>query len=326
MAKKIIITEQQARSIVGGPIEVSPFSSVVNELMTAGVSVNNAALMHEYGLQRVTLTKKGDVVTLNIVVVSNRNQGNGTRFMEDLTDIADKHGWTLALTPDETFGATSINRLKNFYKRFGFKDNKGRNTDFTISSSMIRPRKSTLYETVNELDLYHGTHADFDHFSEDFYLTGIGEMAYGWGVYLTNSINTAKEYSPGGQIMTVEVPDGKYLNSERIGKDEASKLARAFYRFYLNGKGAEIYKGSEQEFWDYECKYLETVPDGSYMYGTVSTFLGSDKEASEWFHSMGYAGLKFPGHNANTGEKFMNYVIFDANDVKIINKTSTNTL
>ena len=188
------------------------------------------------------------------------------------------------------------------------------------------PQKTELNESIDELDLYHGTHADFDHFSEDFYLTGVGEMAYGWGVYLTNSINTAKEYSPGGQIMTVEVPDGKYLNSERIGKAEASKLARAFYRFYLNGKGAEIYKGSEQEFWDYECKYLETVPDGSYMYGTVSTFLGSDKEASEWFHSMGYAGLKFPGHNANTGEKFMNYVIFDANDVKITKKVQTDSI
>lgn len=186
--------------------------------------------------------------------------------------------------------------------------------------------RDNLYESIDELDLYHGTHADFDQFKEEFYLSGVGEMAYGWGVYLTNSINTAKEYSPGGQIMTVEVPDGKYLNSERIGKAEASKLARAFYRFYLNGKGAEIYRGSEQEFWDYECKYLETVPDGSYMYGTVSTFLGSDKEASEWFHSMGYAGLKFPGHNANTGEKFMNYVIFDAKDVKIINKQKTDSL
>ena len=73
-------------------------------------------------------------------------------------------------------------------------------------------------ESLDELDLYHGTNADFDKFDEKFYLTGIGEMAYGWGVYLSNSINTAKEYGPGGQIMTVEVPDGKYLDSRRISK------------------------------------------------------------------------------------------------------------
>lgn len=178
-------------------------------------------------------------------------------------------------------------------------------------------------ESLDELDLYHGTNADFDKFDEKFYLTGIGEMAYGWGVYLSNSINTAKEYGPGGQIMTVEVPDGKYLDSRRISKSEASKIARAFYKFFLSSEHGQAYKGSEKEFWDYECSCLENVPDGSYLYGTISTFLGSDKEASEWLHSIGYVGLRFPGHNSNTGEKFMNYVIFDANDVKIIKKEQT---
>ena len=175
-------------------------------------------------------------------------------------------------------------------------------------------------ESLDELDLYHGTNADFDKFDEKFYLTGIGEMAYGWGVYLSNSINTAKEYGPGGQIMTVEVPDGKYLDSRRISKSETSKIAHAFYKFFLSSEHGQVYKGSEKEFWDYECSCLENVPDGSYLYGTISTFLGSDKEASEWLHSIGYVGLRFPGHNSNTGEKFMNYVIFDANDVKIIKK------
>lgn len=178
-------------------------------------------------------------------------------------------------------------------------------------------------ESLDELDLYHGTNADFDKFDEKFYLTGIGEMAYGWGVYLSNSINTAKEYGPGGQIMTVEVPDGKYLDSRRISKSEASKIARAFYKFFLSSEHGQVYKGSEKEFWDYECSCLENVPDGSYLYGTISTFLGSDKEASEWLHSIGYVGLRFPGHNSNTGEKFMNYVIFDTNDVKIIKKEQT---
>ncbi len=175
-------------------------------------------------------------------------------------------------------------------------------------------------ESLDELDLYHGTNADFDKFDENFYFTGIGEMAYGWGVYLSNSINTAKEYGTGGQIMTVEVPDGKYLDSRRISKSEASKIARAFYKFFLSSEHGQVYKGSEKEFWDYECSCLENVPDGSYLYGTISTFLGSDKEASEWLHSIGYVGLRFPGHNSNTDEKFMNYVIFDANDVKIIKK------
>lgn len=103
-----------------------------------GVSVNDAALLREYGLDRLTLTKRGDVVTVNMIVASERSKGKGTRFMEALASLADAQGWTLALTPDLTLGATSIARLRRFYKRFGFKDNKGRYTDFTISESMVR--------------------------------------------------------------------------------------------------------------------------------------------------------------------------------------------
>ncbi len=194
---------------------------------------------------------------------------------------------------------------------------------FNLNENIENNSYYHVNESLDELDLYHGTNADFDKFDENFYLTGIGEMTYGWGVYLSNSINTAKEYGHGGQIMTVEVPDGKYLDSRRISKSEASKIARAFYKFFLSSEHGQVYKGSEKEFWDYECSCLENVPDGSYLYGTISTFLGSDKEASEWLHSIGYVGLRFPGHNSNTGEKFMNYVIFDANDVKIIKKEQT---
>ena len=192
-----------------------------------------------------------------------------------------------------------------------------------------RSIRSTLQEAtdIDELQLYHGTNHDFNEFNEEFFLTGIGEMAFGWGVYLTNSKETAKAYGPGGQIMTVEVPDGKYLHSEKIRKDEAMSLARAFYKFYLSGKGGEIYKGSERDFWDYECRYIGESPDGSYLYGTISTFLGSDREASEWLRTMGYVGMKIPGHNANTGEEFLNYLIFSTKDVKIIKKEAvTDTL
>lgn len=103
-----------------------------------GVSVNDAALLQEFGLEHLTLTKRGDLVTVNKIVTAERDKGNGTRFMEALASLADAQGWTLALTPDLSLGATSIARLRRFYKRFGFKENKGRYTDFTISESMVR--------------------------------------------------------------------------------------------------------------------------------------------------------------------------------------------
>ena len=62
--------------------------------------------------------------------------------MQEIIDNADAEGQTITLSPSIDFGATSINRLKDFYKQFGFVENKGRNKDFTISESMYRiPKK-----------------------------------------------------------------------------------------------------------------------------------------------------------------------------------------
>lgn len=114
------------------------FDSAIEDLNKDGISVDDKALIRGYNLSNVTLSKKGDVVILDKLVVADQNNGNGTRFMNNLIAEADANGWTLALTPDDSFGATSVKRLKDFYKRFGFKDNKGRNTDFTINESMVR--------------------------------------------------------------------------------------------------------------------------------------------------------------------------------------------
>ena len=134
-------------SIVGG------FSSAVADLEKDGISVNNKDLLDEYNLSDVTLTKKDDLVTLNKIVVKEKGQGNGTRFMNDLVFEADNKGWTLALTPDDSFGATSVGRLKGFYKQFGFKPNKGQNTDFTINESMVRRPLTENTRALNEKGL-----------------------------------------------------------------------------------------------------------------------------------------------------------------------------
>lgn len=117
------------------------FDSALKQLDEREISIDNPDLLQEYGLRNVTLSRLGDHVTLTHFVAAERGQGNGTRFMEDLSRMADERGWTLALTPDTSFGASSVSRLKKFYKRFGFKDNKGRNTDFYTSESMIRRPK-----------------------------------------------------------------------------------------------------------------------------------------------------------------------------------------
>ncbi len=74
-----------------------------------------------------------------------RNQGLGSKIMRDLTDYADSVGKRMELSPglrDKYHGTTSRNRLVRFYRQFGFKQNKGRNADYSTSETMLRNPQS----------------------------------------------------------------------------------------------------------------------------------------------------------------------------------------
>lgn len=63
-----------------------------------------------------------------------RNNGYGTKILNDICKYSDKKNKPIFLTPDTSFGATSISRLKKFYKSFGFK----KNDDYSVSQSLVR--------------------------------------------------------------------------------------------------------------------------------------------------------------------------------------------
>lgn len=82
----------------------------------------------------------GDIRPGMVVVPKDkRNQGLGTQVMQDLARIADKQGRRIALTPSTDFGGSSVSRLKDFYSKFGFVENKGKNKDFSTRETMLRP-------------------------------------------------------------------------------------------------------------------------------------------------------------------------------------------
>jgi len=87
---------------------------------------------------------------LSRVVIKNdfRNTGVGTKIMEDLVSYADRNKQIIALTPASDFGGNK-NRLVQFYKRFGFKHNKGIYKSYEFKDSMIRYPK--LNETMKPI-------------------------------------------------------------------------------------------------------------------------------------------------------------------------------
>ena len=85
-------------------------------------------------------TKTSLILSRIIVNPENREKNVGTSVMEDLVKYADDHKQIVALTPSSDFGG-NVNRLIQFYKRFGFKMNKGYNKNFEYRDAMIKNPK-----------------------------------------------------------------------------------------------------------------------------------------------------------------------------------------
>lgn len=92
----------------------------------------------ESGIEAFVSERNG-VINLSKIVVpkASRSAGAGTRAMQQLTDYADSTGQRIELTPSADFGGNKA-RLTEFYKRFGFVENRGRNKNYEISEAMYR--------------------------------------------------------------------------------------------------------------------------------------------------------------------------------------------
>ena len=117
-------------------------AKIVNPSTDKAMSVSES-LKSKYPDLSIGVRENDSNIILDKVIVPEKQKGTGTKFMNDLIDDADSKGKPIGLTPSIDFGGNK-RRLTEFYKRFGFIDNKGKNKDFEISESLIRPaNKST---------------------------------------------------------------------------------------------------------------------------------------------------------------------------------------
>lgn len=106
---------------------------------------NDIKVKHGVAELDLRLASNGDI-RLDTMAVAKTGEGAGSRAMKDVIEYADRNGRRVVLSLAEKGyqpiergpKTTSSERLREFYKRFGFVDNKGRNKDFTISDGMIR--------------------------------------------------------------------------------------------------------------------------------------------------------------------------------------------
>lgn len=96
-------------------------------------------------LNGLDIYEDGKSIKLARIVIKDefRGGGIGSEIMNDLINYADKNKKIIVLTPSSDFGGDK-NRLTQFYKRFGFKLNKGIHKSYEYMDLMIR------YPKINE--------------------------------------------------------------------------------------------------------------------------------------------------------------------------------
>ena len=85
-------------------------------------------------------------IKLNMIKIKDKGKWIWSKIMTELIEYADAVNKKIRLTP-EKIDKTSLTKLKSFYKRFGFIENKGSNKDFSISESMYRHPKPKVIKT-----------------------------------------------------------------------------------------------------------------------------------------------------------------------------------
>lgn len=120
--------------------------NLIKEILSESIESWANAIETKYGRKAFHVYEHKDYIKLDTIIVGKENQGNGvgTKVLNELCEYADRLKKRIVLTPgliDKRHGTTSQSRLIEFYKRFGFILNKGRNKDFTISELTYREPK-----------------------------------------------------------------------------------------------------------------------------------------------------------------------------------------
>ena len=133
-----------------------------------------------------------------------RGLGIGSEIMSEIIDYADYNDKKITLTPSTDYGASSVARLKDFYKKFGFVENKGRNKDFEISQLMYRVPKVNKYHLGGDMTKHlapNGKPSNLNH--EQWHLVRTPEFLEFFGNWINSPETASKVVDENGEPLMV---------------------------------------------------------------------------------------------------------------------------
>lgn len=170
--------------------------------------------------------------------------------------------------------------------------------------------------------VYHGSGAEFDKFNHSFMGTGYGAQSFGWGTYVTEIEDSARNYADESEyninkryengdsnikgvrtLYVVDIPDNDGTNYLHWGLDNSQEVIDKANKAYFSPEFAPFSKGVS----------------GERIYNHLANELGSDKAASKLLNKNGIVGIQIPIEWVIDNRS--NYVIFNENDLDIVEHT-----
>jgi GNAT superfamily N-acetyltransferase len=137
--------------------------SIVDKILKEGEEINYNEFLDKVKILQGEYEQKGVDTNISLrqhqsihiekIFVKNRNEGYGSAFLEALTDLCDDYGIICTLSETSEYGS-NIERLRKFYRRFGFRSNKGSKADHRFWVGMIRMPRTVVSEDVRTLNMY----------------------------------------------------------------------------------------------------------------------------------------------------------------------------
>lgn len=234
--------------------------------------------------------RKDTIAISNIVVKKNlRNNGIGQTILNDIVAYADRTNKTVTLTPTTEFGTQE--RLKRWYKKNGFVENKGRHTDFTISDTMYRLPQNGMGTRYALTD----TNAEINP-TESYNSGAIGGLSRGQRAKFVANNTKFKVYSKLDAASVIDsivserltLRDGRY-EGVLSGKNRAEVIEKLFTKLNSTPEGYRI--GVALDIADYIIDnailtdMYETYNDDSYAMGVVSVM-------RRYMHGINLSGIQ----------------------------------
>lgn len=232
----------------------------------------------------------------------NNTELNRTEQNESTTSqVSQKHSTQglEGVKADETKGKST---------KYSLTDNKGR--ELSKGQQEYFKDSKVRDEEGNLRVMYHGTDADFNTFSYEFY--GKTGTAYGRGFYFTDSKNSAEAYGSNVKEVYLDIKKPMQIGEKTMSKNDFRNLILAVNK-ETNGTLLEDYGGIDEAAMEYEYGGDDIDLTNSIM---MASGLKFEKFYEILKNTLGYDGIK--ANNITNGEDGNIYLAFNPNQIKSV--------